>query len=317
MSNIKISVIIPVYNTQDYVEKCVNSILNQSLKDIEIILINDGSTDGSLEKLKKYEKDKRVMIINKKNEGVSVARNIGLEKAIGEYIYFIDADDYLQNNTVLEKIYLNSKNNNLDILIFDYYRESKGKKEYIRNFDLKNDKFLEKNQVLMDLMKEKFWGSIWNKLIRRELFLKNNIEFFKNLSLREDLLVVIKLVFFADKIGKLNEALYNYVQHDLQSMKKMNRIDGFNNDFVYIMELENFIRRNHINYLYDEIKSKKIHLYYIVFKLRNLSLKIHKKLKENYQNEDKQELYKCSRYRNMSLRKKIRLYIYTKLFIDK
>ncbi len=305
MNSIKISVIIPVYNTQNYIEKCIDSVLNQTLKEIEVILINDGSTDNSLEKIEKYKKDKRIIIINKKNEGVSVARNIGLEKATGEYIYFIDSDDYLESNIVLEKIYLNSKNNNLDILIFDYYRESKGKKEYIRNFDLKNDKFLEKNQVLMDLMKEKFWGSIWNKLIRRELFFKNDIKFFKELFLREDLLVVIKLIFFADRIGKLSEALYNYVQHDLQSMKKINKVNGFNNDFIYITELEDFIKKNNIYYLYDEIKNKKIHLYYTVFKLRNLSLKIHKKLKENYQNEDKQELYECSRYRNMSLRKKL------------
>ena len=115
MENVKVSVIVPVFNTEKYLKKCVDSILNQSLKNIEIIFIDDGSNDNSLGILEEYAKiDKRIKIISKLNEGQGVARNIGIKSAIGEYIAFVDSDDFIQIN-MLEKLYSYSKNKNLDI----------------------------------------------------------------------------------------------------------------------------------------------------------------------------------------------------------
>lgn len=95
----KISIIVPVYNTEKFLEKCLNSLINQTLKDIEIICINDGSTDKSLQILEKFaNKDKRIQIINQTNSGLSVARNIGIKKAKGEYIGFVDSDDWVDLN---------------------------------------------------------------------------------------------------------------------------------------------------------------------------------------------------------------------------
>ena len=114
----KISIIIPVYNVELYLEECLNSIINQPLKEIEIICINDGSTDNSLNILNKYaKKDKRIKIVNQENKGVSYARNAGLEKAIGEYVMFIDSDDYIQPNT-LHTLYSKIKMQNADLLVF-------------------------------------------------------------------------------------------------------------------------------------------------------------------------------------------------------
>ena len=108
----KISVIIPCYNVENYLDKCIESILTQTLSDIEIICINDGSEDNSLELLNNYaSSDKRFTIINKKNEGVGIARNTGLAIAKGEYIYFVDPDDWIENNEVFEKIYTKLKKN--------------------------------------------------------------------------------------------------------------------------------------------------------------------------------------------------------------
>ena len=102
----KISIIVPVYNNYNFLDKCLDSIINQTYKNIEIILINDGSTDNSLKKLKKYAKvDSRIILINKKNEGVSKARNDGIKISTGKYITFVDSDDYLECDAI-EKIYI-------------------------------------------------------------------------------------------------------------------------------------------------------------------------------------------------------------------
>ena len=110
-----VSVIIPIYNTGKYLKQCMDSIINQSLKGIEIICVNDGSTDNSLDILKEYS---NIKIINQKNQGLSIARNTGLKYANGEYIYFCDSDDFLQLDA-LENLYLFAKHNNLDVLYFD------------------------------------------------------------------------------------------------------------------------------------------------------------------------------------------------------
>ena len=100
----KVSVIIPVYNVEKYLRECLDSVVNQTIKDIEIICVNDGSTDGSLDILNEYcSNDDRFVIINQENQGLSVARNNGLNSASGDYIAFIDSDDYLLNNDYLEK----------------------------------------------------------------------------------------------------------------------------------------------------------------------------------------------------------------------
>lgn len=115
----KVSVIIPVFNVEKYVEKSILSIINQSLKEIEIIIINDGSTDSSLDIIQKLAKqDKRIQIISNPNNGLSIARNLGIYKATGEYIYFFDSDDILDINT-LELCYNKCKLNNLDFIFFD------------------------------------------------------------------------------------------------------------------------------------------------------------------------------------------------------
>ena len=118
---VKVSIIVPVYNVEKYLSKCLESLINQTLKDIEIICVNDGSTDNSLSILKEYaNKDSRIKIIDKQNEGVSVARNTGIEVATGEYLIFVDSDDYLVENAC-EKALNTIEHNNSDICIFGHY----------------------------------------------------------------------------------------------------------------------------------------------------------------------------------------------------
>ena len=132
---VKVSVIIPVYNVENYLAECLDSIVNQTLKDIEIICINDGSTDNSLEILETYaQSDDRFKIFNQENQGQGVARNHGIKLSQGEYIYFMDADDYLELNA-LEVFYNMSKSLDLDILIFKLINFDDGtSEEYTSNY---------------------------------------------------------------------------------------------------------------------------------------------------------------------------------------
>ena len=117
LNNMKISIIVPVYNVEKYLERCLDSLINQTLKDIEIICINDGSTDNSSEILKEYaKKDSRIIIINQNNQGISVARNNGMNKAKGKYIGFVDSDDWVDLD-FFEKLYKAAEKHNAQIAV--------------------------------------------------------------------------------------------------------------------------------------------------------------------------------------------------------
>ena len=135
-NGIKISIIIPVYNVEDYLSQCLDSVLSQDFDDFEVICVNDGSTDNSLIILEKYAKlDSRIKIISQINGGLGSARNTGLKHANGEYVMFIDSDDYISEGS-LKKIYYNAVSNNSDIVIFEFcqFGEDKGTCDEYRHY---------------------------------------------------------------------------------------------------------------------------------------------------------------------------------------
>lgn len=283
---IKISVIIPCYNAENFIEKCLNSITTQTLNDIEIIVINDGSTDKSLDIINKHKNKNKLQIIDKKNEGASQTRNLGLEIANGEYIYFVDADDYLENEFVLEKVYNECKKNNLDILVFDYFKDNNDNKEYI-NF-LKGDPIFSRETYLIGLIKERYWGGMCNKIIKKTLFIDNSIKFPKNIFLREDLITSCKLFYFANKIEKLEEPLYNYVIHKNQGTKTLSKEKAYSDEYDLYFELEFFFTTKE-----DVVEIKRIldlrkwNFYYHILRKEYKNLKIHKKIKKIINNSEK------------------------------
>ena len=201
----KISIIIPVYNTEKYLEKCLSSIINQNIKELEIICINDGSLDNSLAILEKFAKlDKRIRIINQLNQGVSVARNSGLNIAQGEYIMFVDSDDWLEQNC-LETIYNLAKQNDVDILEFrhDAYL---GGKRCSGNFDnlkkYRSNKNIAENVQLLYV--------IWDKLYKREFLIKNNIVFPKGLINAEDGIFNLECLYASPNIEISEKLCYHY-----------------------------------------------------------------------------------------------------------
>lgn len=209
-----ISIIIPVYNTGKYLEKCLNSILNEKV-DKEIIIINDGSTDNSLEIIKKFQKkNKEIILINQKNSGQGKARNVGLNHATGKYICFIDSDDWL-NKGSLEKAIAISEKENIDILywrinwIFDDLRV---KEQQIHSSVYPHHDFI--GYLLSD-------PSPCNKLIKNDIFKKNNLEFPTD-CIYEDFALIPSLVKYAKKIKYTDEIVYNYYQRNNSTMNQKN-----------------------------------------------------------------------------------------------
>lgn len=159
-----VSVIIPVYNTHEYLSECLNSVVNQTLKDIEIILVDDGSTDGSLELLEKYQiKDPRVILITQQNKGASSARNRGLDIARGEYIAFLDSDDTIDTDAY-EISYRQAKAANADILMFAE-----------KKLSVKEGTFYNP----LEILKSVSYIPVWNKLYKREFLNKCGAKFYE------------------------------------------------------------------------------------------------------------------------------------------
>ncbi len=202
----KISIIVPVYNTSKYLNGCIKSLLHQTLEEIEIILINDGSTDTSESIIRKY-KDKRIKYISKNNEGIGKTRNLGIEIATGEYLSFIDSDDYVEPN-FCEVMYEKAIKDKCDIVICDYYED--------HNYGLKEIKFptfpdasLKENPDILNMVN---LGPC-NKIYKRSLFKNKDNRFVENLKY-EDAPLVVKLLLTAKKIGKVDECLAHYVIHE-------------------------------------------------------------------------------------------------------
>jgi len=201
-----ISIIVPVHNSSKYLSNCIESIINQTYKNIEIITIENGSTDNSLEILNKY-KDK-ILIEVLKESGLSQARNKGLEISKGKYIAFIDSDDTIESNFI-EELYNNLKENNSDMSICNFteiYEETN--KTILRNYYPQET--ISNNQIQNNL--NKFNYAIWNKLYKKEILEKNNIKFPIGLKY-EDIPFVLEYIIKCNKISKVNKYLYNYKIH--------------------------------------------------------------------------------------------------------
>lgn len=201
----KVSLIVPIYNSSEYLNKCIDSLLNQTLKDIEIILINDGSTDKSEKIIKSYN-DKRIKYISKKNEGIGKTRNRGIKEATGEFIAFVDSDDYL-NEHFCEYMYKKAYNDNCELVICNFF-EDRGNLYGIKFKDFE-DTSLKENP---DLLNNINLGPC-NKLYSLNMLKKNSIYFEENLKY-EDAPFVVKSIKTAKKIGKINDYLTYYVIHE-------------------------------------------------------------------------------------------------------
>ncbi|WP_299093715.1 glycosyltransferase [uncultured Metabacillus sp.] len=258
----KISVIIPFYNEELYLEDAIVSILQQTLKDIEIILIDDGSTDNSSQIAKKYAKEyTNVVYIRQNNSGQGIARNKGMKMARGRYIYFLDSDDYLVRDA-MEKVYTVAKKNNSDIVTFNSRVDKYDTSEFI--VDYSNREFLRENMMGIEYLYEslkhnKFYIPVWLYFYDIEFLKKSNIQF--ESVLYEDRIFTMQILFEKPKITYQNKILHCRRIRELSTMtqkKSIKHLEGAYTNIIrsydaYLrinenVELKNlmleFVRRN-------------------------------------------------------------------------
>lgn len=226
-----ISVIVPIYNVEKYLERCIESIIKQTYKNLEIILVDDGSNDFSGKICDKYsKKDRRIKVIHKKNEGLSEARNSGLEIARGEYIGFVDSDDYIETN-MYEYLLSLLKINNADISVCGFQKvwdDIKSRKE--ENTIIENNNIVLKSKDAIEyIVDDQILKSYaWNKLYKRSLFI--DIKYPKGLKM-EDVATTYKLIYKSKIVVIGKESKYYYTQRKgsiLNSKKSQYYIDYFN-----------------------------------------------------------------------------------------
>ena len=245
-----ISVIVPVYNVEKYLPKCIDSIINQTYTDLEILLIDDGSTDNSGKICDNYaKKDKRIKVIHKKNGGLSDARNTGLNICTGDYISFIDSDDYIEPD-MYDKMINTAIANDIDIISCNYnhiYNEQ----NFSPFFKTNTDELITNKTKLLKLIftYQNFDLVVFNKLYKANLF--KNIRFPKGISPAEDLNILYPLISSSNKFYYINEALYNKTErinslsHTIKIQDCLNNVQGYEK-FLYDIQQDSSLDYNTI-----------------------------------------------------------------------
>ena len=263
---IKVSVIVPVYNVEQFLPKCLESIINQSLEDIEIICINDGSTDNSLSILENYAlMDSRIKIIDKKNEGQSVARNLGIEMSQGEYLGFVDADDWIDFD-FFEKLYNTAKKCACDIATAGFKRYKKSRFKVSKFFEAELVCTNVDDKARLDCLPAHNY--IWNKIYKRTVWFENNIKF-QSGRYYEDMALVIKILNTLGKMVTVPNTYYNYRMNSNStvSQKTIKHVSDYEWAFE---ELFNYAKLNNIKLDLKNVVKKKE--YYKMFNLTLLKV---------------------------------------------
>ena len=270
----QVSIIVPVYNVENYIERCLNSLVNQTFKDIEIITINDGSTDKSLELLNKYAKeDIRISVIDLGDEGVSYCRNLGIEKANGKYIMFVDSDDWIDSSMV-EVLYKKAEENKLDLVMCSYIREFKDhSKEKI--FNLPQEIIYKDNEVKNELLRKLVGpikeelsnpemldalGTVWGKLYRADILKENKIKFvdLKEIGSAEDTLFNIFTFNYLKKVMFLNKPMYHYWRDNPKSVTSQYNPKLKEQRKVFFKYISDFIKENNFEQVFEEALNNRI-----------------------------------------------------------
>ena len=247
----KCSVIVPVYNTERYLDKCIKSLLNQTIDSIEIILVNDASPDRSIDILRKYEKENKNIIVidSEQNKRQGGARNLGIDIAKGEYIAFVDSDDWVCES-MYEKLYNLAKEEGADIVDCDY--SSATETEIVK-------RHISKSLSDIGIMnKEKYKSAIlnispiWSKIYKRSIFSDNNIRFPEHI-LYEDIALMALPLMFANKISKVSQHLYYYRVDNISTTRSINNFNYFDRLEASRFFLDLFKKHNLYNTYKEEV----------------------------------------------------------------
>lgn len=231
-----ISVIVPVYNTERYLRRCIDSILAQTFTDFELLLIDDGSTDTSPAICDEYaQRDPRVRVFHKPNGGVSSARNLGLDNALGEWISFVDADDWV-DDAYFEKLIKKSISQKADIVFCDSYFEYPDKQLIHQHYNWEK----QGDEGLAEFITST-WTCIWGSIQKRSLYVIHNLQSPPNICYCEDFHLVVRLCYYASIIAKVSEPLYHYRQQASSVMHNLNQKTQ-NDEIQAYSEIINFFK---------------------------------------------------------------------------
>ncbi len=294
MEKSKVSVIVPVYNAEKYLKKCLESIINQTYLNIEIVLVDDGSTDNSLKICNDYKKnDRRIKVIHQSNKGVSTARNVGLDNATGAYISFVDSDDYIEND-MIEKMTNEAIKNNLDIIICNLHFENENYEE-IKEFN-HNDYFIKRKNYPIELYKNiSIQGYSCNKIFKRNIIVNNNIRFKREYMVLEDDLFNYDIFYYNKelKIKYINNKFYHYVQLNTGASKSAFNLKKLS--YLDVREKEINILNNE-NIISDHLKADYITVFirmkHLAKKNKTYSKEIFDKYIKNYREYKKSLVFK-------------------------
>lgn len=256
----KISIIVPVYNVEKYIEKCLESIINQTFKDIEIIVVNDGTKDNSIKIIEEKFKDKRIKIYNKENGGLASARNYGIKKATSEYLFFVDSDDFIELNC-LEKMYQKIIEEKTDLVICDYYKAYEdGTKEpipIIPHYDKTNSKCSVTSMP----------GAVC-KLIKTNIIKKYKIEFLENHYFEDNAIMPFACA-VCKNFSYIQEPFYYYLQRNGSILNQSKYNPKWEDIFS---SLDNLSKKFEKNKMYNEFYQE-LEYIYIEYLLHAANLK--------------------------------------------
>ncbi|MDO4924988.1 MAG: glycosyltransferase [Turicibacter sp.] len=276
----KVSIIIPVYNVENYIRDCVESVVNQTLDNIEIIIVNDGCTDHSINRIDDLIKSNNLLIVNQENKGLSAACNIGLSHATGDYIAFIDSDDYIEPNFIA-MLYVNAIENNLDIVVGGYkklfsngdFLPEKRSQELIDSEVMTGQEYLYKSVILNDYQME-----VWDDLYKRSFLEENNLKFYEGI-IHEDEEFTPKCILKAKRIKVIDCLGYVYRQREgsimtclrsdkesvlgqqkQQFLDELSQVysDIFNYDTVIKEKVYRESRTQKLNEMFNEFRKSKV-----------------------------------------------------------
>lgn len=221
----QVSIIVPIYNGEKYLNRCIDSILLQTLEDFELVLVNDGSNDGSLPICDEYAaKDMRIKVINQANSGVSMARNNGVDTAKGDYICFIDCDDWV-DPCYLQLLYNNLKESSADLSMTGYREITEAGELGKDTSTIGYTSVLDADQAMFHLFEAVDFMSFcypWGKLFKTDIIRRHNIRFNPSIAIGEDRLFIFDYLHHAGKVSCTSKATYNYLQNGSGAMASFN-----------------------------------------------------------------------------------------------
>ncbi|EOU1563262.1 glycosyltransferase [Clostridium perfringens] len=298
----KVSIVVAAYNIENYISKCLESIVNQTYGNLEIIVVNDGSKDNTIEKINNFAKlDRRIVVINKNNEGLSEARLSGYNQSTGEYILFVDGDDWLENDAI-EILYNECKKYKCDIACFDCIVDY-GKTKVNAKKSIGECKIYNYEEFLEELLIGKIQPSIWNKFIRRNFIEENKVEWPRNITYAEDVATSCSLAINNPKVILVKSELYHYYQREssitknitdsvydinkaIEFVKKQlndkGLLDKYIKEFEYLAFIHNYYRRLNIIFDYKSQYSKNL---FIIWKNNNININNNKYIKNELKKE--------------------------------